>query len=96
MTAGTVNVDGKVRIRVCKAGSSTTMADILRLVEHAQGRVASVQRVADAVAGKFAVAVMGGSLATLAFWSLAGPRLFPQVGPLGAPYIILPASSSTA
>ncbi len=55
------------------------MADILRLVESAQGRAAPVQRLADTVAGKFALGVMGCSLATLAFWSLAGPHLFPQV-----------------
>ena len=79
VTAGTVNVEGHLRVRVCKAGASTTMADILRLIESAQSRSAPVQRLADTVAGRFAVGVMGCSLATLAFWSLAGPRLFPQV-----------------
>ena len=80
MTAGTVNVEGRLRVQVCKSGAATTMADILRLVESAQGRAAPVQRLADSVAGRFAVGVMGCSLATLAFWSLAGPSLFPQVG----------------
>lgn len=88
VTAGTVNMDGKLRIRVCKTGAATTMSDILRLVENAQGRAAPVQRVADTVAGKFAVAVMGASFATLAFWGLAGPTLFPKVTFLfsAAPY----------
>lgn len=36
MTAGTVNLEGKLRVRVCRAGGATTMADILRLVETAQ------------------------------------------------------------
>ena len=79
MTAGTINVEGRLRVRVLKSGASTTMADILRLVESAQSRSAPVQRLADTVAGRFAVGVMGFSLATLAFWSLAGPKLFPQV-----------------
>lgn len=79
MTAGTVNIEGRLRVRVFKSGASTTMADILRLVEGAQSRAAPVQRLADTVAGRFAVGVMGCSLATLAFWSLAGPTVFPQV-----------------
>ena len=79
VTAGTVNIEGRLRVKVCKSGSATTMADILRLVEGAQGRAAPVQRLADTVAGKFAVGVMGCSLATLGFWTLAGPAVFPQV-----------------
>ena len=79
MTAGTVNLEGRLRVQVLKSGASTTMADILRLVESAQSRSAPVQRLADTVAGRFAVGVMGCSLATLAFWSLAGPKLFPHV-----------------
>lgn len=79
MTAGTVNVEGKIQVRVSRAGSSTTMADILRLVEAAQARTAPIQRLADAVSGKFSVGVMLASSATLAFWLAAGPRLFPKV-----------------
>ena len=79
VTAGTVNVEGRIQVRVSRAGNSTTMADILRLVEAAQGRTAPIQRVADAVSGKFSVGVMLASSATLAFWAAAGPRLFPKV-----------------
>ena len=79
VTAGTVNIEGRLRVKVYKSGSATTMADILRLVEGAQGRAAPVQRLADTVAGKFAVGVMGCSLVTLGFWTLAGPAVFPQV-----------------
>lgn len=46
----------------------------------AQARTAPIQRLADAVAGKFAYGVMGLSAATFVFWALAGTRLFPQVG----------------
>ena len=38
-----------------------------------------MQRLADAVAGKFAYAVMGASAATFAFWATIGTRVFPQV-----------------
>ena len=79
MTAGTVNMEGRLRVRVRRAGGATTMADILRLVEAAQARTAPIQRLADSVAGRFALGVMAASTATLAFWALAGPTLFPQV-----------------
>ena len=62
-----------------RSGNQTAIADILRLVETAQARTAPVQRLADAVAGKFAYAVMGLSAATFAFWATMGTRLFPQV-----------------
>ena len=79
VTAGTVNVEGRLRVRVRRAGGASTMADILRLVEAAQARTAPIQRLADSVAGRFALGVMAASTATLAFWALAGPTFFPQV-----------------
>ena len=66
-------------MRAERSGNQTAIADILRLVETAQARTAPVQRLADAVAGKFAYAVMGVSAATFAFWATVGTRLFPQV-----------------
>lgn len=44
-----------------------------------QARTAPIQRLADAVAGKFAYGVMGLSAATFVFWSTVGTRMFPQV-----------------
>jgi len=44
-----------------------------------QARTAPVQRLADAVAGRFAVGVMAAAAATLVFWAVAGPGVFPQV-----------------
>eukprot|EP00775_Hariotina_reticulata_P002843 gene2843-3136_t len=48
-----------------------------RLVAAAQSREAPVQRVADAVAGKFCYGVMAASAATFAFWQTLGANLFP-------------------
>ncbi len=45
----------------------------------AQARTAPIQRLADSVAGKFAYGIMALSAATLAFWTTAGTKLFPQV-----------------
>ncbi len=49
------------------------------MVEEAQGNEAPVQRLADAVAGRFCYGVMAASLATFAFWSLFGVIAFPWV-----------------
>ena len=68
------------QVRAVRSGNQTAIADILRLVETAQARTAPVQRLADAVAGRFAYAVMGVSAATFAFWATVGTRVFPQVG----------------
>ena len=79
VTAGTVNCDGSVSVLVKNSGADTAMADIVRSVESAQARAAPIQRVADGVAGQFAVGVMAASFATFAFWATLGPALFPQV-----------------
>ncbi len=70
---------GISQVRALRSGNATAIADILRLVETAQARTAPVQRLADAVAGRFAYAVMGVSAATFAFWATLGTRIFPQV-----------------
>lgn len=68
-----------ITVRSEASGGETAIADIVRAVEGAQARTAPVQRTADAVAGKFAFAVMGLSAATFAFWATAGLKLFPHV-----------------
>lgn len=67
-----------ITVRSEASGGETAIADIVRAVEGAQARTAPVQRTADAVAGKFAFAVMGLSAATFAFWATAGLTLFPH------------------
>jgi P-type Cu+ transporter len=49
VTAGSINLNGKLTIEVRKPGSETVMANIIRLVEEAQTREAPVQRLADKV-----------------------------------------------
>ncbi|KAL0017965.1 hypothetical protein WJX77_000120 [Trebouxia sp. C0004] len=77
--AGTVNYEGPITIKATSTGTDSTLAGIGRLVADAQAREAPVQRLADAVAGKFCYSVMAASAATFGFWSLAGPSLFPGV-----------------
>ncbi|KAJ4745808.1 Copper-transporting P-type ATPase [Rhynchospora pubera] len=77
VTAGSINLNGKLTIEVRRPGGETVMADIVRLVEEAQTREAPVQRLADKVAGNFTYGVMALSATTFMFWSLFGSRLVP-------------------
>lgn len=58
---------------------SCSPAGIAALVASAQAREAPVQRLADAVAGRFCYGVMAAAAATFTFWSLWGANLFPWV-----------------
>ena len=75
VTAGTVNYEGPISIRATSTGAQSTLAGIGRLVAEAQAREAPVQRLADAVAGKFFYIVMAASALTFGFWSLAGMEI---------------------
>ncbi len=52
---------------------------IAALVSSAQSREAPVQRLADAVAGRFCYGVMAAAAATFLFWLTAGAALWPHV-----------------
>jgi Cu+-exporting ATPase len=70
----TINKTGTFRFRATKVGRDTALAQIMRLVEEAQGSKAPIQRLADRVSGVFVPLVM--VLATLTFfvWFLFGPE----------------------
>jgi Cu+-exporting ATPase len=70
----TVNGTGSFRFRATKVGRDTALAQIMRLVEEAQGSKAPIQRLADRVSGVFVPVVL--ALATLTFtvWLLFGPE----------------------
>ena len=68
----TVNADGTLEVEATRVGADTALAQIVRLVDEAQGGRAAVQRLADRVAAIFVPAVMGVAAATLAVWFAAG------------------------
>jgi len=70
----TLNKTGSFEFRATKVGKATVLAQIIRLVEEAQGSKAPIQRLADVIAGWFVPAVMGIALLTLAVWALFGPK----------------------
>ena len=69
----TINKTGSFRFQVKKVGSETVLAQIIRLVEKAQGSKAAVQRFADKAAAVFAPAVIIVAIATFLGWIVFGP-----------------------
>jgi len=64
----TINKNGSFRFKATKVGSETTLSQIIRLVEDAQGSRAPIQRFADIVSSYFVPAVVLISLASFGFW----------------------------
>ncbi len=69
----TINKTGSFQFEATKVGKDTTLAQIIRLVEEAQGSKAPIQRLADVIASYFVPIVIGIALVTFAVWFFAGP-----------------------
>jgi Cu+-exporting ATPase len=69
----TLNRTGSFQFRATRVGGDTALAQIIRLVEEAQGSKAPIQRLADQVAAYFVPVVTGVALAAFLFWLLLGP-----------------------
>ncbi|WP_109686985.1 heavy metal translocating P-type ATPase [Branchiibius hedensis] len=72
---GTLAAGGSLRVRATAVGADTELSRIAALVEQAQTGKASVQRLADKVAGIFVPVILVLALATLLGWWLLGGDL---------------------
>ena len=72
--AGTVNQRGSFRFTAAKVGSETLLAQIIRLVQEAQGSKAPVQKLVDRIAGIFVPVIIGIALVSFAAWVLLDPE----------------------
>jgi len=70
---GTINKSGWFKFEATKVGADTALAQIVNLVEEAQGSKAPIQRLADRVAAYFVPAVLGIGIITFIVWYFAGP-----------------------
>lgn len=70
--AGTINQKGSFGFRADKVGSETLLAQIIKMVQDAQGSRAPVQKLADKIAGIFVPVVIGIAVATFIVWVLLG------------------------
>ena len=74
VTGGTVNGEGALRVRVSAAGRDAFLQQVLRIVREAQTSKPPVQRLADLVAGRFALGVFLVAVGTALCWGLVSPQ----------------------
>ena len=73
VTGGTVNGTGSFQFRATRVGADTTLAQIIRMVEEAQGARLPIQGVVDRITLWFVPAVMAAATLTVLAWLLFGP-----------------------
>ncbi|MBN1659249.1 MAG: copper-translocating P-type ATPase [Anaerolineae bacterium] len=78
VVGGTINKQGLLRFEATRVGAQTALAQIIRLVEEAQGSKAPIQRLADRVSSIFVPAVIGAALLTFLGWLIVGGVGFTQ------------------
>ncbi|MBO0586911.1 heavy metal translocating P-type ATPase [Sporosarcina sp. E16_8] len=64
----TINKNGSLQIKATKVGKDTALAQIVKVVEEAQGSKAEIQRLADRISGIFVPVVVVIALATFLIW----------------------------
>ena len=77
VVSGTINTSGSFVFKATKVGSETLLAQIIRMVEDAQGSKAPIQALADKISSIFVPIVLGIAFLTFGAWLLIG------TGPLG-------------
>ena len=75
---GTINQQGRLVIEAQRVGRDTVLAQIIRLVEQAQGSKAPIQAIADRVSAYFVPLVIALALVTLVGWLTIGGASLPQ------------------
>ena len=68
----TINKHGTFEFQATKVGRDTALAQIVRIVEEAQGSKAPIQRLADIISGKFVPAVVAIAITTFLIWYFIG------------------------
>ncbi len=85
---GTMNQQGLLKIQATRVGKETALAQIIRLVQEAQGSKAPIQALADKVAAYFVPTVIIIALITFALWWIIGKEFVPAMIRLVAVLVI--------
>lgn len=72
VVGGTINKQGLLKFEATRVGAQTALAQIIRLVEEAQGSKAPIQRLADRVSAVFVPAVIAVAAVTFLAWLIIG------------------------
>jgi Cu+-exporting ATPase len=71
----TINKYGTFKLQATRVGRETALAQIIKMVEDAQGSKAPIQKIADQVAGVFVPVVLAIALVTFVTWYLLGQEI---------------------
>ena len=74
VVGGTLNKTGAFRFTATKVGADTVLAQIVKMVEDAQGSKVPIQALADRVVGVFVPVVIGIAVLTFGVWLAFGPQ----------------------
>ena len=88
LIGATINKQGLLKFEATKVGKETALAQIIRLVEQAQGSRAPIQRVVDQVSAYFVPAVIGLAALVFVIWLLSGAGFVPALIRLTAVLVI--------
>ncbi len=73
--AASINKNGTIKFKATKVGSDTALAQIIKLVEEAQGSKAPIAQLADIVSGYFVPIVFGIALVSAILWAISGQSM---------------------
>ncbi|MFA5841443.1 MAG: heavy metal translocating P-type ATPase [Candidatus Paceibacterota bacterium] len=82
IVAGTINTSGTFTFRATKVGSETMLANIIKMVEDAQGSKAPIQALADKISGVFVPIVLVIAFLSLGSWLFIGSQYLGFAGAL--------------
>lgn len=74
VVGGTINKTGAFKFRATKVGADTMLAQIIRMVEEAQGSKLPIQLLVDRVTALFVPVVIAIAILTFAVWAIFGPE----------------------
>lgn len=90
VVGATVNGNGVLTIRADKVGKDTALANIVKIVEEAQGSKAPIQRLADKISNIFVPIVIGIALITFLIWYLViDPQNLPKAIEVGIAVLVI-------
>lgn len=72
VVGASINKNGLIKFKATKVGKDTVLAQIIKLVENAQGSKAPIAKMADIIAGYFVPVVIGAALVSGTAWYLSG------------------------
>lgn len=96
VVGGTINHQGVFHFRATIVGDATVLSQIIKMVDHAQGSRAPVERLTDRISSTLVPTVLALSLLTLIIWSLLGNPLLGLLSFVGILVIACPCALGLA